>query len=138
MVVAIALFDFHLPVCRGLKEKRAFLRPLKTRLRGDFGISAAEVARYLRQPDRTALGLCGAGDIQRGYGDNQGAEARYRQVCDDPAMPTGRRAMARLKLAEVLRLAGATLADVTDIAVARDPLANLPAKAAFAAPAAPK
>ena len=44
MVVAIAVFDFHLPGCRGLKEKRAFLRPLKTRLRGDFEISAAEVA----------------------------------------------------------------------------------------------
>jgi uncharacterized protein YlxP (DUF503 family) len=44
MVVAVAVFDFHLPQCRGLKEKRAFLRPLKARLRGDFEISAAEVA----------------------------------------------------------------------------------------------
>ena len=34
MVVALAVFDFHLPSCRGLKEKRAFLRPLKSRLRG--------------------------------------------------------------------------------------------------------
>lgn len=44
MVVAVAVFDFHLPFCRGLKEKRAFLRPIKARLRGDFEISAAEVA----------------------------------------------------------------------------------------------
>ena len=44
MVVAIAVFEFHLPACRGLKEKRSFLRPLKTRLRGDFAVSAAEVA----------------------------------------------------------------------------------------------
>jgi hypothetical protein len=44
MVVAVALFDFHLPHCRGLKEKRAFLRPLKAKLRGVFEISAAEVA----------------------------------------------------------------------------------------------
>lgn len=44
MVVAIAIFDFHLPHCRGLKEKRAFLRPLKAKLRGEFEISAAEVA----------------------------------------------------------------------------------------------
>jgi uncharacterized protein YlxP (DUF503 family) len=44
MVVALAVFDIHLPGCRGLKEKRAFLRPLKARLRGEFEISAAEVA----------------------------------------------------------------------------------------------
>ncbi len=43
MVVAVAVFDLYLPFCRGLKEKRAFVRPLKTRLRGDFQISASEV-----------------------------------------------------------------------------------------------
>ena len=47
MVVAIAVFDFHLPSCRGLKEKRAFLRPLKARLRGEFEISAADVEARL-------------------------------------------------------------------------------------------
>jgi len=60
MVVAIAVFDFHLPHCRGLKEKRAFLRPLKTRLRGDFEISAAEVAHQdLLQ--RAVLGVAAVG-----------------------------------------------------------------------------
>jgi uncharacterized protein YlxP (DUF503 family) len=60
MVVAIAVFDFHLPHCRGLKEKRAFLRPLKTRLRGDFEISAAEVAHQdLLQ--RAVLGVAAIG-----------------------------------------------------------------------------
>jgi carbamoyltransferase len=39
----------------------------------------------------------------------------------------------RLAVQEVLRLAGATLKDVTDIAVARDPRANITAKAAFVA-----
>jgi len=59
MVVAIAVFDVHLPHCRGLKEKRAFLRPLKAKLRGDFEISAAEVAhqdevdKMLRRPGQT-------------------------------------------------------------------------------------
>jgi carbamoyltransferase len=38
-----------------------------------------------------------------------------------------------LAVQEVLRIAGATLKDVTDIAVARDPRANLTAKAAFVA-----
>ncbi len=60
MVVAVAVFDFHLPHCRGLKEKRAFLRPLKARLRGDFEISAAEVAHQdLLQ--RAALGVAAVG-----------------------------------------------------------------------------
>jgi uncharacterized protein YlxP (DUF503 family) len=60
MVVAIAVFDFHLPHCRGLKEKRAFLRPLKARLRGAFEISAAEVAHQdLLQ--RAALGVAAVG-----------------------------------------------------------------------------
>ena len=65
MVVALALFDVHLPACRGLKEKRAFLRPLKTRLRGDFGISAAEVAHQdLLQ--RAALGVAAVGPDRAG------------------------------------------------------------------------
>ena len=60
MVVAIAIFDFHLPHCRGLKEKRAFLRPLKAKLRGEFEISAAEVAHQdLLQ--RAVLGVAAVG-----------------------------------------------------------------------------
>jgi uncharacterized protein YlxP (DUF503 family) len=60
MVVAVSVFDFHLPHCRGLKEKRAFLRPLKARLRGDFEISAAEVAHQdLLQ--RAAVGVAAVG-----------------------------------------------------------------------------
>lgn len=39
----------------------------------------------------------------------------------------------RLAVQEVLRLGGASLADLTDVAVARDPRANLPAKMAFLA-----
>jgi hypothetical protein len=60
MVVALAVFDFHLPACRGLKEKRAFLRPLKSRLRGGFEISASEVAHHdLLQ--RSAVGVAAVG-----------------------------------------------------------------------------
>jgi hypothetical protein len=60
MVVALAVFDFHLPSCRGLKEKRAFLRPLKSRLRGSFEISASEVAHHdLLQ--RAAIGVAAVG-----------------------------------------------------------------------------
>ena len=60
MVVALAVFDFHLPHVRGLKEKRAFVRPLKSRLRGDFEISAAEVAHQdLLQ--RASVGVAAVG-----------------------------------------------------------------------------
>ena len=87
MVVAVALYEFHLPGCRGLKEKRSFLRPLKTRLRGDFEISAAEVAHQdLLQ--RASLGIAAVGPdpealeplLQRirsfveAYAEEQGAE----------------------------------------------------------------
>lgn len=60
MVIAIAVFDFHLPHCRSLKEKRAFLRPLKVKLRGDFEISAAEVA-YQGLLQRAVLGVAAVG-----------------------------------------------------------------------------
>jgi uncharacterized protein YlxP (DUF503 family) len=60
MVVAVLVFDLHLPFCRGLKEKRALVRPLKARLRGDFEISAAEVAHQdLLQ--RAVLGVSAVG-----------------------------------------------------------------------------
>jgi uncharacterized protein len=42
MVLAYAVFDLHLPGCRGLKEKRMIVRSLKTRLRNEFDVSAAE------------------------------------------------------------------------------------------------
>jgi uncharacterized protein YlxP (DUF503 family) len=87
MMVAIALFDFHLPHCRGLKEKRAFLRPLKAKLRGDFEISAAEVGlQDLLQrallgvaavgPDRAALEplLAKVAGFVEGYAEGSGAE----------------------------------------------------------------
>jgi uncharacterized protein len=43
MVLAYAVFDLHLPGCRGLKEKRMIVRSLKARLRNEFDVSAAEV-----------------------------------------------------------------------------------------------
>ena len=43
MVIAYAVFDLHLPGCRGLKEKRMIVKSLKSRIRNDFEVSAAEV-----------------------------------------------------------------------------------------------
>ena len=33
MVIAYAVFDIHLPGCRGLKEKRMIVKSLKSRIR---------------------------------------------------------------------------------------------------------
>ena len=43
MVIAYAVFDLHLPGCRGLKEKRMVVRSLKSRIRNQFEVSSAEV-----------------------------------------------------------------------------------------------
>ena len=43
MVLAYAVFDLHLPGCRGLKEKRMIVKSLKARIRNQFEVSAAEV-----------------------------------------------------------------------------------------------
>jgi uncharacterized protein YlxP (DUF503 family) len=60
MVIAYAVFDLHLPGCRGLKEKRMIVKSLKTRIRNDFQVSAAEVAdQDLLQRARIAVAAIG-------------------------------------------------------------------------------
>ncbi len=64
MVIAYALFDLHLPGCRGLKEKRMIVKSLKTRIRNEFEISAAEVGdQDLLQ--RSLLGVAVIGPDQQ-------------------------------------------------------------------------
>ncbi|HTD52455.1 MAG TPA: DUF503 domain-containing protein [Thermoanaerobaculia bacterium] len=63
MVIAYAVFDLHLPGCRGLKEKRMIVRSLKTRIRSEFEISSAEVgAQDLLQ--RAQIGIAVVGPDQ--------------------------------------------------------------------------
>jgi hypothetical protein len=63
MVLAYAVFDIHLPGCRGLKEKRMVVKSLKTRVRNEFGVSAAEVGdQDLLQ--RAQLGVAAVGPDQ--------------------------------------------------------------------------
>jgi len=63
MVLAYAVFDLHLPGCRGLKEKRMIVKSLKARIRNEFQISAAEVGnQHLLQ--RAALGVAAVGPDQ--------------------------------------------------------------------------
>ena len=60
MVIAYAVFDLHLPGCRGLKEKRMIVRSLKARIRNEFEVSAAEVAdQDLLQRARLGVAVVG-------------------------------------------------------------------------------
>ena len=63
MVIAYAVFDLHLPGSRGLKEKRMVLSSLKSRIRREFEVSAAEVDHQdLLQ--RAALAVAAVGPDQ--------------------------------------------------------------------------
>jgi uncharacterized protein YlxP (DUF503 family) len=63
MVIAYCVFDVHLPGCRGLKEKRMIVRSLKSRLRNEFEVSAAEVGdQDLLQ--RSQIGVAAVGPDQ--------------------------------------------------------------------------
>ena len=63
MVIAYAVFDLHLPGCRGLKEKRIIVKSLKTRIRNDFEVSASEVdSQDLLQ--RARIGVAAVGPEQ--------------------------------------------------------------------------
>jgi len=63
MVIAYAVFDIHLPGCRGLKEKRMVVKSLKSRIRNEFEVSAAEVgSQDLLQ--RAQLGVAAVGAAQ--------------------------------------------------------------------------
>ncbi|HKD17521.1 MAG TPA: DUF503 domain-containing protein [Thermoanaerobaculia bacterium] len=63
MVIAYAVFDLHLPGCRGLKEKRMIVKSLKTRIRNDFEVSASEVdGQDLLQ--RARIGVAAVGPEQ--------------------------------------------------------------------------
>jgi hypothetical protein len=63
MVLAYAVFDLHLPGCRGLKEKRMIVKSLKGRIRNEFEVSAAEVGgQDLLQ--RAQIGVAAVGPDQ--------------------------------------------------------------------------
>jgi carbamoyltransferase len=81
---------------------------------------------------RLVLGINSAhGDASAALVDERGVVAAIAEERINRKKHCG--GFPRLAVAEVLRLAGATAGDLTDIAVARDPRANLAAKVAFVA-----
>jgi uncharacterized protein YlxP (DUF503 family) len=63
VVLAYAVYDLHLPGCRGLKEKRMVLRSLKSRIRNRFEVSVAETAHQDRH-QRAQLSVAVVGPDQ--------------------------------------------------------------------------
>ena len=58
MIVAVAVFEIHIPHARSLKEKRAVVRSLRDRLRSRWEVSAAEVGlQELHQRARLAVAM---------------------------------------------------------------------------------
>ena len=56
MIVAVAIFEIHIPHAQSLKDKRAVVKSLRDRVRSRFEISAAEVAlNDLHQRARLAV-----------------------------------------------------------------------------------
>ncbi|MEX0881008.1 MAG: DUF503 domain-containing protein [Thermoanaerobaculia bacterium] len=63
-MIAYAVFDLHLPGCRGLKEKRMIVKSLKSRIRHDFEVSAAEVGgQDLTQRAEIGVGAVGPDQV---------------------------------------------------------------------------
>ena len=56
MIVAVALFELHIPYAQSLKDKRMVVRSLRDRLRSRFDVAANEVAlQDLHQRARLAV-----------------------------------------------------------------------------------
>jgi uncharacterized protein len=56
MIVAVVLFEIHIPYAQSLKDKRMVVRSLRDKLRGRFDVAANEVAlQDLHQRSRIAI-----------------------------------------------------------------------------------
>jgi uncharacterized protein YlxP (DUF503 family) len=61
MVVAITIWDLHLPACHSLKEKRGLLKPLTAGLRRSLNVSVAETGhQHLWQRAEIACAAVGS------------------------------------------------------------------------------
>ncbi len=69
MQVLILSLEFRIPGCRGLKERRGILEPLKKRLRRDLNLSVSELEPR-NSPDRARLGIAAVVE-HRAAGDAQ-------------------------------------------------------------------
>jgi uncharacterized protein YlxP (DUF503 family) len=63
MIVAVAIFELHIPFAQSLKDKRMVVKSLRDKLRNRFEISANEVAFHdLHQRSRIAVAFIADGN----------------------------------------------------------------------------
>jgi uncharacterized protein YlxP (DUF503 family) len=56
MIIAVALFELHIPYAQSLKDKRMVVRSVRDKIRHHFDVSAKEVALHdLHQRARLAI-----------------------------------------------------------------------------------
>ena len=46
MIIGLCTFEFHLPACRSLKEKRKFLNSFRSRVSNKFNVAVSEVGYH--------------------------------------------------------------------------------------------
>lgn len=46
MIIGLCTFEFHLPACRSLKEKRKFLNSFRSRVSNRFNVAISEIDHH--------------------------------------------------------------------------------------------
>lgn len=79
MIVAVSVFEIHLPSCRSLKGKRRVIKPLVERIHRMFRVSIAETDYHdLHQRAEFGLAL-----VSRSYSEAQGVMEEIRSVIEE-------------------------------------------------------
>lgn len=79
MIVAISVFEIHLPACRSLKEKRRVVKPLIERIHNMFRVSIVETDHHdLHQRAEIAIAM-----VNRTYPEAQGMMDQIRRVIEE-------------------------------------------------------
>jgi uncharacterized protein YlxP (DUF503 family) len=78
MVIAISVFELHLPQARSLKQKRKVIKSLIDRIHGRFRLSIAETGFHDKH-QRSQIGMAA---VAQGVGDGQRIMQKVRELID--------------------------------------------------------
>lgn len=79
MIVAVSVFEIHIPSCRSLKQKRRVIKPLIERIHRMFRVSIVETD-YHDLHQRSEIGIA---MISRTHHEAQSRMEEIRRVIDD-------------------------------------------------------
>lgn len=79
MIVAVSVFEIHIPSCRSLKEKRRVIKPLIERIHRMFRVSIVETDYHdLHQRAEIAIAM-----VNRTYPEANSMMEEIRKVIDE-------------------------------------------------------